>query len=321
MDIFQSIIPHTSLNRHSSVSEDGTIRKSTNFLNLPIELRIMIFESYFAMSEYIPVPGEPIPDPAPWRKLEPIPASLFSHYARHYVRGWYEVPFKPIKSAKAVSANDKVSLLRASKAVYADARPIFYLHHTFTFARGNWNFLQCDLDRSRDFDINYQPLNWLTKIELTNHKRYFPDPYEEVEKANVYMQLFVLEEHCPRLRHLVLELYFWSGPKHHAFEFLSDFSGRLSYLEIRVQAWNWRHGPLSNDLERIAPLSSWIDGRKKMLEGYTIHDDVQRPVHSIQQNSYILDRSQVAKKDDSSAALVSMGRYVKWIGDPILRLA
>lgn len=312
MDISQHLIPNTTLHRYSCVnrwnpSGDGTIAKGTNFLSLPIELRNMIYEYYFAMRDYIPALGEPIPDPAPWRKLEPLSPA----FATHCVQDWDTLPPEPIASTKSVSANDKIPLLQTSKAVYAEARPFLYLYHTFAFARGNWNFRFCDDDLNPAQEVNHQPLGWLTKVELTNNQRYFPNPYRKEERVDVYRQLFELGDHCPHLKHLVLELYLWSGPRHGAFDFLSRFSDRLTYLEIRVQGWHWSFGPLSNDLDRIAPLGYWIDGGMKKVEGYTIYCGVPRPVHEIQQSTYILDRSSRAGKEGSPLAFERDGHHLQ----------
>ena len=322
MDIFQNLITNTSLHQYScvhrwNVSEDGTIRRGTNFLSLPIELRNMIYEFYFAMSEYIPVPGESLLDPAPWRKLEPQP-TVFS---THYVRDWDAIPPEPMANAKAISANKKIPLLQTSKAVYRDARPFLYLHHTFAFARGNWNFRSFYPDLGPLQETNYQPLEWLTKVELTNNERYFPNPYGKEEKVDVYRQLLELEKHCPRLRHFLLVLYFWRGPKHHAFDFLSDFSDNLSYLEIRVQGWHWCSGPLASDLERIAPLRHWTNGGMKTLEGYTIWSGVRRPVHNIQQNTYTLDRSKIAEQEGSLPDFEREGPYLRLMRHPSMTQA
>ena len=304
MDLLQSSIPDTPLNGKSCVhrwivTEDGTMKNGTNFLSLPIELRNIIYEYYFAMRDYIPALGEPIPDPAPWRKLEPMATC----YMSHYVRDWKTVPSEPIANARAVSANDKVPLLRVSKAVYADARPLLYLHHTFAFASGNWHFRQLGSNFSPTREIDYQPLEWLTKVELANTKRFYSSLYnKDDDLAQVYRQLFLLEKHCHRLTHLSLEFYFWSGPTYHALNFLSEFSDRLSYLEIRVQGWHLIFRYFSNDLDRIAPLRHWIDRGMEKLEGYTIYDNVRTPMHNIQRNTYILDRSKIAQREDSSPA-------------------
>ncbi|MDI1493523.1 MAG: hypothetical protein OHK93_005313 [Ramalina farinacea] len=283
------------------------MKKGTNFLSLPIELRNIIYEYYLAMRDYIPALGEPIPNPAPWRKLEPMATC----YISHYVRDWKAVPSEPIANARAVPANDKVPLLRVSKAVYADARPLLYLHHTFAFARGNWRFRQNGSNFSPTRGIDHQPLKWLTKVELTNNKRYFPSPYKDDEQAQVYRQLRVLKRHCPWLEHLLVELYLWFSPTRHPFDILSEFSDRLSYLEIRVQGWNWASGPASRDLTRIAPLRHWIDGRMKKVEGYTIYDSVPRPVHKIMQSTYILDRSSIAGKEGSRRAFERDGHHLQ----------
>ena len=251
---------------------------------------------------------QPVPDPAPWRKLELMPTVWLTHY----VRDWNTIVPETIADAMVVPANDKIPLLQTSKAVYADARPFLYLHHTFAFATGDWRVRQCDDDLSLGQKIDRQPLEWLTKVEVTNNKRYFPDPYTSEWKAEAYWQLFELEAYCPRLKHLVLELYLWSGPRHGAFDFLSNFSNRLSYLEIRAQGWNWGYGLKSNDLDRIAPVRHWIDGGMKKLEGYTIYyNGIQRPVHDIQQNTYILDRSKVAEQEHSRPAFERDGPYLR----------
>ena len=288
-------------------AEDGRMRRGTNFLSLPLELRIMIYELYFDMRDCIPASGEPLPESAPWRQLEPLPGI----HNPNYVRDWRTVPLERIKKSRAVCANDKVPLLRASKAVYADARPFFYLYHTFAFATGNLYFRQQDyIFRPAEY-IDMQPLGWLTKVELTNSKKYFPRPAEHDEQNKVEWQLLMLARNCHRLKHLVVELHLQFDYYRRPLRILSKISGRLSYLEIRVQRAYGPFAPRSTCLDTIAPLEYWMDGGIKELEGYTIYGGMARPMDKIEQNTYVLDRSKKSEQGGSQSAFKKKGQHLR----------
>ena len=140
----------------------------------------------------------------------------------------------------------------------------------------------------------------MTKIELFNHRNFFPN---RGTILSVRAQLYVLKRYATRLRSLKIDFHLNKNENRPQGAFLSGLWDRLTYIEARFTLRSCDDVAIERCLIAIAPLAEWTEGEFRMLDGCDVglHGIVSKVVKGLPQRIYWLSRSQGRMRELGSA--------------------
>ena len=255
--------------------EKPTAAQRVQFLSLPLELRLKVYGFFFATELYNPfelgIVHSVHQATTSFPCSTPVLKSLTSYW-----------PIVKIRHSKEATANSKLPLLLVNKKINTEARPLFYRHHTFQ--------MECKQRRISEIHLTRRarlPLNWITKMELTNSKHHFP---LFPRAKSLHHQLRLLDESCFRLRSLKIDYH--TSAREKPLPGIPDFWARLVYIEMRITRWERSSDEMMvRWLEPVAPAKDWRKVGVKKLDGYYFRSNgVKQRILGVPQHIFRLDR-------------------------------